>query len=54
MKPPLIPYWPLSCGQVLAMREILPALAAWLRAREAETISHSTFRIPNSGRRPAK
>ena len=30
----LIPYFPLSVGQVLTMRELLPAMVAWLRAKE--------------------
>ena len=30
----LLPYEPMSAMQILAMREILPALCAWLRARE--------------------
>ena len=32
MKP--LPYEPMTGMQVLEMREILPALCAWLRARE--------------------
>lgn len=32
---PLIPYHPLSCGQVHHMRELLPHMVQFLRDREA-------------------
>lgn len=34
---PVIPHCEMSVGAVLAMRELLPHIVAWLRAREAAT-----------------
>ena len=44
-------YQPVTAAEILTLRKALPAIVAWLRAREA--ISHSQFQIPNSARRAA-
>lgn len=54
---PLRPYFPLSVGQALQMRELLPAMVAWLRAREAapKLIAHPHWpkRVQHTQRRAA-